>query len=270
MSALPSTQSRNLRGGLGPSPPPRDGRKEPRPPAESPQEIVDDLIYYHGSNVVNWSEWPLLLAERGLVPGDVSRQMISSAVERARTRTDPRTALRRSQTGEIAVLDAKGNFYPASPSGGREACSAWVAKVRDMADRRDTFLTATAILQMASSRDKCHVGELLSEELKRERESEDRNRGTKPPDGGKRSPRALAGKSGWDRFGNKVGCVRADFNAALTTTPSTVAEIIARSRVKEIYRRCRSWPHLRQLVADGLVIESPPGCYALPPDSGGG
>ena len=249
MSALTVS---SLRGGLG-STPTLPRKKDPVPVKPSSQEIVDDLIYYHGANVPNWSEWPALLAERGLVPGDVTREMIYRAAERAKTRKDPRRPLASPRTGDLAVAGPNGDLYPPSPVAGLAACQEWVSLVREMASRRNVSLSANAVLNLAHSRDRSLVGELLAEELKQEREQRVVQFNNRPA---ARNTAPKPNSPGHDRFGTKIGSCRADFNAAITTTPSTVEEILARSNVKEVYRHCRKWPHLQGLFDRGLLCRT--------------
>jgi hypothetical protein len=81
------------------------------------QNEVNDLVYRHGSNVPNWSNWPALLTERGMVPGDVTPGMLGRAehhlrqelVRKAQELNEKRGVLRMVVVGDPATDPAHGS-----------------------------------------------------------------------------------------------------------------------------------------------------------------
>lgn len=170
MSAV--TQEQMLRGGIGSgsvSVIVKPRRKE-RPPRIDPQEAVNDLVYLYGRNVVEWADWPELLAARGLVPSDVTPTMVSLADRLARERKDrPKPRLYRPV--EVSCV-GNGDIYPMSRGEGREALLEWVEEVKNMAARRGKLVTFVELMQLCSYRDKSLFGELFRTEVESEKEKD--------------------------------------------------------------------------------------------------
>lgn len=170
MSAV--TQEQVLRGGIGSGSVPKVvlPRRKERPPRIDPQEAVNDLVCLYGRNVVEWADWPELLAARGLVPSDVSPAMVSSADRLARERKDrPKPCLYRP----VEITHIKnGDAYPVSPGEGKEALLEWVEEVKNMAARSGKQMSVGELMQLCSSVDRALFGELFRTEVESEKEKD--------------------------------------------------------------------------------------------------